>query len=48
MSTVYAGPFNKNCNLRALKRMFKSFGPVRLMTLVLETHQVMRQENLDF
>ncbi|XP_069426387.1 RNA exonuclease 5 isoform X1 [Ovis canadensis] len=39
MSTVYAGPFNKNCNLRALKRLFKSFGPVRSMTLVLETHQ---------
>uniref|UniRef100_A0AAF6YPY8 RNA exonuclease 5 n=1 Tax=Bos taurus TaxID=9913 RepID=A0AAF6YPY8_BOVIN len=39
MSTVYAGPFNKNCNLSALKRLFKSFGPVQLMTLVLETHQ---------
>ncbi|KAM9725060.1 RNA exonuclease 5 isoform 2-T3 [Dama dama] len=39
MSTVYAGPFNKNCNLRALKRLFKSFGPVRSMTFVLETHQ---------
>ncbi|XP_032183359.1 RNA exonuclease 5 isoform X1 [Mustela erminea] len=39
MSTVYAGPFSKNCNLRALKRLFKSFGPVRSMTLVLETHQ---------
>ncbi|XP_010835452.1 PREDICTED: putative RNA exonuclease NEF-sp isoform X2 [Bison bison bison] len=42
MSTVYAGPFNKNCNLSALKRLFKSFGPVQLMTLVLETHQVQR------
>jgi len=42
MSTVYAGPFSKNCNLRALKRLFKSFGPIRSMTLVLETHQVMR------
>ncbi|XP_004691785.1 PREDICTED: putative RNA exonuclease NEF-sp [Condylura cristata] len=39
MSTIYAGPFSKNCNLRALKRLFKSFGPVRSMTLVLETHQ---------
>ncbi|XP_006876027.1 PREDICTED: putative RNA exonuclease NEF-sp-like [Chrysochloris asiatica] len=39
MSTVYVGPFNKNCNLKALKRVFKSFGPVRSMTLVLETHQ---------
>nr|XP_020729432.1 putative RNA exonuclease NEF-sp isoform X2 [Odocoileus virginianus texanus] len=39
MSTVYAGPFNKNCNLRALKRLFKSFGPVQSMTFVLETHQ---------
>uniref|UniRef100_A0A8C6EH64 RNA exonuclease 5 n=1 Tax=Moschus moschiferus TaxID=68415 RepID=A0A8C6EH64_MOSMO len=42
MSTVYAGPFNKTCNLRALKRLFNSFGPVRSMTLVLETHQVQR------
>uniref|UniRef100_A0A452RT61 RNA exonuclease 5 n=1 Tax=Ursus americanus TaxID=9643 RepID=A0A452RT61_URSAM len=39
MSTIYAGPFSKNCNLRALKRLFKSFGPIRSMTLVLETHQ---------
>ncbi|XP_053750410.1 RNA exonuclease 5 isoform X1 [Panthera pardus] len=39
MSTVYAGPFSKNCNLRAVKRLFKSFGPVRSMSLVLETHQ---------
>ncbi|XP_069341791.1 RNA exonuclease 5 [Eulemur rufifrons] len=39
MSTVYAGPFSKNCNLRALKRLFKSFGPIQSMTLVLETHQ---------
>uniref|UniRef100_A0A8C8XYH8 RNA exonuclease 5 n=1 Tax=Panthera leo TaxID=9689 RepID=A0A8C8XYH8_PANLE len=42
MSTVYAGPFSKNCNLRAVKRLFKSFGPVRSMSLVLETHQVQR------
>ncbi|GAB5583012.1 RNA exonuclease 5 isoform X1 [Prionailurus iriomotensis] len=48
MSTVYAGPFSKNCNLRAVKKLFKSFGPVRSMSLVLETHQVMKQENLDF
>ncbi|XP_074238058.1 RNA exonuclease 5 isoform X1 [Saimiri boliviensis] len=39
ISTVYAGPFSKNCNLRALKRLFKSFGPVQSMTFVLETHQ---------
>ncbi|KAM7147636.1 LOW QUALITY PROTEIN: RNA exonuclease 5 [Molossus nigricans] len=39
ISTVYAGPFSKNCNLRALKKLFKSFGPVRSMTLVLETRQ---------
>ncbi|XP_057551523.1 RNA exonuclease 5 [Hippopotamus amphibius kiboko] len=39
MSTVYAGPFSKNCNLRALKRLFKSFGPVQSMSLILETHQ---------
>ncbi|XP_040314758.1 RNA exonuclease 5 isoform X3 [Herpailurus yagouaroundi] len=39
MSTVYAGPFSKNCNLRAVKRLFKSFGPVQSMSLVLETHQ---------
>ncbi|XP_072798804.1 RNA exonuclease 5 isoform X3 [Vicugna pacos] len=39
MSTVFAGPFSKNCNLTALKRLFKSFGPIRSMTLVLETHQ---------
>ncbi|XP_040314757.1 RNA exonuclease 5 isoform X2 [Herpailurus yagouaroundi] len=42
MSTVYAGPFSKNCNLRAVKRLFKSFGPVQSMSLVLETHQVQR------
>ena len=48
MSTVYAGPFSKTCNLRALKRLFKSFGPVRSVTLILETHQVMRQENFFF
>ncbi|XP_027951045.1 RNA exonuclease 5 isoform X2 [Eumetopias jubatus] len=39
MSTIYAGPFSKTCNLRALKRLFKSFGSIRSMTLVLETHQ---------
>ncbi|XP_019607166.2 RNA exonuclease 5 [Rhinolophus sinicus] len=39
ISTVYAGPFSKTCNLRALKRLFKSFGPVRSFSLVLETHQ---------
>ncbi|XP_008571617.1 PREDICTED: putative RNA exonuclease NEF-sp isoform X5 [Galeopterus variegatus] len=39
ISTVYAGPFSKNCNLGALKRLFRSFGPVRSITLVLETHQ---------
>eukprot|EP00070_Physeter_catodon_P019111 XP_023979149.1 RNA exonuclease 5 isoform X2 [Physeter catodon] len=39
MSTVYAGPFSKNCNLRALKRLFKSFGSVRSVTLILESHQ---------
>ncbi|XP_054956105.1 RNA exonuclease 5 isoform X2 [Pan paniscus] len=42
ISTVYAGPFSKNCNLRALKRLFKSFGPVQSMTFVLETRQVQR------
>lgn len=47
ISTVYAGPFSKNCNLRALKRLFKSFGPVQSMTFVLETRQV-RLENSDF
>ncbi|KAL0617687.1 RNA exonuclease 5 [Plecturocebus cupreus] len=39
ISTVYAGPLSKNCNLRPLKGLFKSFGPVRSMTFVLETHQ---------
>uniref|UniRef100_A0A8C0X6Q4 RNA exonuclease 5 n=1 Tax=Castor canadensis TaxID=51338 RepID=A0A8C0X6Q4_CASCN len=39
MSTVYAGPFSKNCNLRDLKKLFKTFGPVRSMTLILETPQ---------
>ncbi|KAI5139926.1 Rna Exonuclease 5 [Manis pentadactyla] len=39
MSTVYVGPFSKNCNLRLLKRLFKNFGPVQSMTLVLETIQ---------
>jgi RNA exonuclease 1 len=48
MSTVYAGPFSKNCNLRDLKKLFKTFGPVRSMTLILETPQVRRPENLDF
>ncbi|XP_027622413.1 RNA exonuclease 5 [Tupaia chinensis] len=48
MSTVYAGPFSKNCDLRALKRLFKSFGPVRSLTLVLETHQVREIIKLKF
>ncbi|XP_006892768.1 PREDICTED: putative RNA exonuclease NEF-sp-like [Elephantulus edwardii] len=39
ISTVYAGPFSKNCNLKALKRLFKSFGPVQFLTFVLEAHQ---------
>ncbi|XP_037670585.1 RNA exonuclease 5 isoform X3 [Choloepus didactylus] len=39
MSTVYAGPFSKNCNLESLKRLCKSCGPVQSITLVLETHQ---------
>ncbi|KAM4838416.1 RNA exonuclease 5-like [Urocitellus parryii] len=39
MSTVYAGPLSKDWNLSALKRLFRSFGPVRTMTAVLETHQ---------
>ncbi|XP_049999243.1 RNA exonuclease 5 isoform X5 [Alexandromys fortis] len=37
MSTVYAGPFVKNCNIGPLKKMFKSMGPVQSVTLVLET-----------
>lgn len=40
ISTVYAGPFSKHCDLGALRKLFKSFGPVRSMSLVLETHQV--------
>ncbi|KAF7475382.1 Hypothetical predicted protein [Marmota monax] len=39
MSTIYAGPLSKDCKLSALKRLFRSFGPVRTMTAVLETHQ---------
>ncbi|XP_016078134.1 PREDICTED: putative RNA exonuclease NEF-sp, partial [Miniopterus natalensis] len=39
ISTVYAGPFSNDCNLGALKRLFKSFGPIQSMSLVLETHQ---------
>uniref|UniRef100_A0A8C5LF82 RNA exonuclease 5 n=1 Tax=Jaculus jaculus TaxID=51337 RepID=A0A8C5LF82_JACJA len=39
MSTVYAGPFSKNCNLVVLKKIFHSFGPVHSMTLVFETHR---------
>ncbi|XP_033281808.2 RNA exonuclease 5 isoform X5 [Orcinus orca] len=39
MSTVYAGPFSKNCNLRALNRLFESFGPVLSVTLTLKSHQ---------
>uniref|UniRef100_A0A671G005 RNA exonuclease 5 n=1 Tax=Rhinolophus ferrumequinum TaxID=59479 RepID=A0A671G005_RHIFE len=42
ISTVYAGPFSKTCNLRSLKRLFKSFGPVQSFSLVLETHQAQR------
>ncbi|XP_038182325.1 RNA exonuclease 5 isoform X7 [Arvicola amphibius] len=37
MSTVYVGPFIKNCNIGPLKKMFKSMGPVQSVTLVLET-----------
>ncbi|KAM5329750.1 LOW QUALITY PROTEIN: RNA exonuclease 5 [Glossophaga mutica] len=39
ISTVYAGAFSKKCNLGALKRLFKSSGPVWSMTFVLETYQ---------
>ncbi|XP_008842070.1 RNA exonuclease 5 isoform X2 [Nannospalax galili] len=39
MSTVYAGPFSKNYNLRMVKKMFKSFGPVQSITVILETHR---------
>nr|XP_048316494.1 RNA exonuclease 5 isoform X2 [Myodes glareolus] len=42
MSTVYAGPFIKNCNIGPLKKMFKSMGPVQSVTLVLETFRVHR------
>lgn len=38
MSTVYAGPFIKNCNIGAVKKMFNSLGPVQSITLVLETY----------
>ncbi|MEJ1273903.1 RNA exonuclease 5 [Cricetulus griseus] len=38
MSTVYAGPFIKNCNIEAVKKMFNSLGPVESITLVLETY----------
>ncbi|KAL1774235.1 RNA exonuclease NEF-sp isoform X1 [Sigmodon hispidus] len=37
MSTVYAGPFIKNCNIGVLKKMFNTLGPVQSITLVLET-----------
>ncbi|XP_008056155.1 LYR motif-containing protein 1 isoform X1 [Carlito syrichta] len=40
MSSVYTGPFSRNCNFRALTRLFRSFVPVQLMTVVLETHQM--------
>lgn len=40
MSTVYAGPFIKNCNIEAVKKMFNSLGPVESITLVLETYMV--------
>lgn len=39
IATVCAGPFSKNCDLRALKKLLKGFGPVQSMTVVLETHQ---------
>ncbi|XP_058537028.1 RNA exonuclease 5 isoform X1 [Ochotona princeps] len=39
MSTVYAGPLSKKCSLRYLKRLFKSFGPVQSITIILETYQ---------
>lgn len=39
MSTVYAGPFSKTCNVAAVKTLFKSFGPVHSIALILETHQ---------
>ncbi|OBS60205.1 hypothetical protein A6R68_08685, partial [Neotoma lepida] len=37
MSTVYVGPFFKNCNIGAVKKAFNSLGPVHSITLVLET-----------
>ncbi|CAO2583035.1 RNA exonuclease 5, partial [Lemmus lemmus] len=37
MSTVYAGPFIKSCNIGPLKKIFNSMGPVQSVTLVLET-----------
>jgi RNA exonuclease 1 len=40
MSTVYAGPFSKDCNVGALKKVFSSLGPVHSITLVLETYRV--------
>lgn len=42
MSTVYAGPFSKDCNVGALKKVFSSLGPVHSITLVLETYRVRR------
>ncbi|XP_052056152.1 RNA exonuclease 5 isoform X2 [Apodemus sylvaticus] len=39
MSTVYAGPFSKDCNVGALKKVFGSLGPVQSITLVLETYR---------
>lgn len=39
MSTVYAGPFSKNCDLEAMKKMFSSFGPVHSVTLIVETYR---------
>ncbi|XP_036009114.1 RNA exonuclease 5 isoform X7 [Mus musculus] len=39
MSTVYAGPFSKDCNVGALKKVFSSLGPVHSITLVLETYR---------
>jgi len=40
MSTIYAGPFSKDCNVGSLKKVFSSLGPVQSITLVLETYRV--------
>nr|XP_038934609.1 RNA exonuclease 5 isoform X5 [Rattus norvegicus] len=39
MSTIYAGPFSKDCNVGSLKKVFSSLGPVQSITLVLETYR---------